>query len=85
MGSLIPSSTWQVLKLLHLAANSDSSLKMVMKFPAKELLLPTVFVPTIWSMGICTSPRGYSEYAPFSGIISSKTCKVGFTPRSILD
>ncbi len=56
----MPSSVWLVLSLDHLEANSESSPNIGMKFPAKELLLPSVLVPTILSIGICTSPRGTS-------------------------
>ena len=56
----MPSCTWLVLKVDHLLANSVFSFKIGMKFPEKELLLPMVLVPAIWSVGICTSPKGSS-------------------------
>ena len=56
----MPSFFWYSLRFAHLAANSELSRRMGMKFPAKELLLPTVFVPTMRSIGTCIVPNGTS-------------------------
>ncbi len=85
IGSRIPSFSWLLLSFAHFMANSDVSFRIGMKFAANALLLPPVLVPTIWSIGIWTSPKGTSENVPLVGIISSNTSSVGSCPWSIRD
>lgn len=46
-----------------------------MKLGAKAVRRPTLFVPAMSSVGICTSPRFTSETMSTKEVISSSTCR----------
>ena len=59
---------------IHLLANSVPRSSSGMKFAAKAVCRPAVFIPTIWAIGISSSPRSTRPATTLPCSSSSRIC-----------
>ena len=74
IGSEMPSSLrWALHSSVHLAANSLSGGSRGMKFPARAVVRPALFVPVTRERGTLMTPSSIRAATRLSSTISSRT------------